>query len=237
MNNKISDPLLFFIKKYNIDLISVNNFILGKKYAAVISEKGNIGLAANLFNVKEFDVRNTKSFDTENYTHRLFLLAYFNSIINYQKQAYLNDDIFNLVDFKSYPEIVMIGYSKPMVKKLNNLRINPVIFDKSSDNEIVTPQRKLPEYLKSANSLILTGTSIINNTFSDIIEQVSENCDVYLIGPSVPLTTDLFEISQIKGIFGTVFNKNDKNVIDVILRNEGTNCLKKYGTKVGLLRS
>ena len=231
------DPISLFLNKIKVDVSAIKDFIIGKKYACVVLNNGNIGLAANIFNVSNFDFRSIQQFDTENYTHRLFLLAYFNARLNCEKNEYTRADIFNVINFKKYKKIVMIGYSQPMYEKLKKMNIEPVVFDYSSDESFITEQNLLSENLKNANSVILTGTSIINNSFNDILKDVGNACDVFLIGPSVPLSKELFETEEIKGIFGTIFEENRQMVIDLIKQDKGTNCLKKYGKKVVLMKT
>ncbi len=234
---KSFDPIRLFIEKNGIDISLVEDFIIGRRYAAVVLKNGNIGLAANIINADKFDFGNIKTFDVEDFTHRLFLLAFFNAQINNSENLKMTGDIFDVVDFSSYRNTVMIGYSVPMVEKLKKQNCFPSVFDIQSEEKCVINQDLMPEYIENAQSLILTGTSIINNTFKDILSFVNKSCDVFLIGPSVPLSTVLLKGSGIKGIFGTQFKANDKDVIRLIKQNEGTNCLKKIGKKLILLNS
>ncbi len=231
------DPISLFTEKIKVDLRKVKDFIIGGKYACVVLKNGNIGLAANILNVDNFDFKNADLSDIQNNTNRLFLLAYVNAVLNNNKLSARKDDIFEVIDFKKYKKIVMIGYSEPMYIKLLKINIKPFVFDFNSNEKFIVKQDLLKAYLREANSVILTGTSLINNTFGDIIKEVKSDCSVFLIGPSVPLWEDLFDYCGIAGVFGTIFDQNKDIVIDLIKKNEGTNCLKKYGTKVGLLRN
>ncbi len=231
------DPITLFIDKIGIDTLFIKEYILGEKYAAVILKNGNIGLAANILNVDKFEPESIELFDTENYTHRLFLLAYFNAVLNNFPNKLLEGDIFDIIDFSDYENIVMVGYSVPMYNKLIKRNCLPFVFDKNSEEKLIIEQKLISEYLKNADSVILTGTSIINNTFKEIIEAVNEKCDVFLIGPSATLSEILLNIKNIKGVFGTRFNVDDKNIIKLIKQNEGTNLLKKYGKKLVLLKN
>ena len=234
---KSFDPIRLFVEKIGINISLVEDFIVGKRYAAAVLKNGNIGLAANIINADKFDFRNLNSFDTENVMHRLFLLAFFNARLNNSRNLNITGDIFDVIDFSNYMNTVMIGYSVPIIEKLKKQNCFPSVFDIQSEEKCVINQDLMPEYLQNAQSLILTGTSIINNTYKDILAFVNKTCDVYLIGPSVPLSDVLLKESGIKGIFGTQFKPNDENVIRLIKQNEGTNCLKKIGKKLILLNN
>ncbi len=233
---EIFDPIRFLTESRGIEISFVKEYIIGERYVVVILENGNLGLAANIINVKNFDFRKCKNFDFENTVHRLFLLAYFNAILNNVSGKFSEGDIFDIINFSEYKNIVMVGYSVPMYKKLTERNCIPYVFDNNSDADLVIKQNLMPEYLKNADSVILTGTSIINNTFTEIIEMLDTKCDVFLIGPSVPLSDIILNVRNIRGIFGTKFKTGDKNIISLIKQNEGTNCLKKYGKKLALLK-
>ncbi|MCF6183526.1 MAG: hypothetical protein L3J56_02675 [Bacteroidales bacterium] len=150
------DPITLFIDKIGIDTLFVKEYILGEKYAAVILKNGNIGLAANILNVDKFEFESVELFDTENYTHRLFLLAYFNAVLNNLPNKLFEGDIFDIIDFPDYKNIVMVGYSVPMYQKLIKRNCLPFVFDKNSEEKLIIEQRLISEYLKNADSVILT---------------------------------------------------------------------------------
>ena len=232
---KYPDPLLILYESYGVDIALVKDFFAGKKYAYVVLENGNIGISANIENSENFDISDVKKDDFGSYRNRLFLLAYFNALLNYNGKKFSEEDIFNIIDFSLYENIVMIGYSEPMYKKFSD-KIKPAVFDYSSDEPFIKKQNLMPEYLKKSDVLILTGTSIINNTFSEIIAGVSPDCDVCLVGPSVTLSEDILRMYGLKGIFGTLFRDNVPVIADFIKDNFGTDILKKYGEKVALIK-
>ncbi len=232
---KYSDPLLILYENYGVDITLVKDFFAGKKYAYVILENGNIGISANIEDSENFSITDIKKDDFGSYRNRLFLLAYFNALLNYNGNRFSKEDIFNIIDFSLYENIVMIGYSEPMYKKFSD-KMKPAVFDYSSDEPFIKKQNLMSDYLKKADTLILTGTSIINNTFPEIIENVNSSCDVCLVGPSVILSEDILRIYGLKGIFGTLFRDNVSAIANFIKENYGTNILKKYGEKVALIK-
>jgi len=231
------DPIRLLIEKIGVNISLIKDYIIGERYAAVVLKNGNIGLAANIIHADTFDFENIKSFDIENFTHRLFLLAFFNARLNNLPYFKKTGDIFDVIDFSKYTNTIMVGYSVPMLEKLKKQNCVPSVFDIQSEKECIINQDLMPEYLQNAQSLILTGTSIINNTFKDIMKFVNTLCDVFLIGSSVPLSADLLKKSGIKGIFGTQFIADDEDIIRLTEQNEGRNYLKKYGKKIILLNN
>jgi uncharacterized protein (DUF4213/DUF364 family) len=64
------------------------------------------------------------------------------------------------------------------------------------------PAEQAPEVLPQADVVALTGTSLINHTFDELISLCRPDAFVLLLGPSVPLTPVLFE-SGVNAISGT----------------------------------
>ncbi|NPA68562.1 MAG: hypothetical protein GXO50_08140 [Chlorobi bacterium] len=235
-NIKGSDILEEFISESGIDLSEVYDFVTGKRYAAVILNNGNIGIAANIINITDFDFISAGSFDVKIPEHRLFLSAYFNAHFNYADNNLLHEDLFSIVDFSFYKSLVMVGYSKPMTEKLKKKNVSVHIFDNQVEAPFIKDQSMLNSYIAKSDSVILTGTSIINNTLGEILNNAKQNSDIFLTGPSVPMSKYILEKKNIKGLFGTVFTENTGKIIDLIKKDKGTDCLKKYGKKVAMIK-
>ncbi|MFC2152992.1 Rossmann-like domain-containing protein [Bacteroidota bacterium] len=48
-----------------------------------------------------------------------------------------------------------------------------------------------------ADALILSSTSVFNNTFLDLINATKSNCDMYTLGPSTILNKEMFQYRQL----------------------------------------
>jgi uncharacterized protein (DUF4213/DUF364 family) len=64
------------------------------------------------------------------------------------------------------------------------------------------PAERAAEVLPQADVVALTGTSLINHTFDDLMAMCRPDAFVLLLGPSAPLTPVLFE-AGVSGISGT----------------------------------
>jgi hypothetical protein len=64
------------------------------------------------------------------------------------------------------------------------------------------PAERAAELLPQADVVALTGTSLINHTFDDLMALCRRDAFVLLLGPSAPLTPVLFEMG-VSGISGT----------------------------------
>ena len=234
---RYNDPLKYFYIKFSFHFGLIDHIIIGEKYIAVVLINGNIGIAANLINVKQLHPIKKNKPDLNNGGHRILLNAYFNALLNYNNKINVNKNLFDVIDFSIYNNPVMIGYSKTLIKYLNKENLNFHIFDYEKTGNEITDQSFQKFYLRSADVIILTATTIFNKTFQKIIKHTNKECDVFIVGPSSILSHDMFKYKNIKGIFGTIFLNNDERVLNIISNGEGTNFFKQYGTKIALLKN
>ncbi|MCK5823429.1 MAG: hypothetical protein KAG95_05455 [Bacteroidales bacterium] len=229
----MEEPLKILYNKFGVNIKNIQKIVYGDKYTAVVLKNGNIGLCANLNNKVYILPKDFETPDFNNFGHRILLNAYFNAEFNYLNKYDKILDIFDGIDFEKYNELVMIGYFKPLLKKFKKNNIKISIFDLYSRDDVITPMERQPVYVKKADAIILTSTSIFNNTFLDIVNN-SNNCDIFLLGPSSIMHPEILEYKNVKTVFGSVFEKNDHNVLDIIKDGFGTQYFLPYGKKVSL---
>ena len=106
------------------------------------------------------------------------------------------------------------------------------VFDDGKDDEVLISMAEQEEYLKDADCIIITSTAVINGTFAELINHLQPHCDAYLFGPSGILSKDMFQYPNVKYIFGSIFDKNDSRVLELIRDGYGTQIFSKYMHKV-----
>jgi len=233
MNNNQQEPLVFFYNKYGINLIEIDRIITGKKNTAIMLKNGNIGVCANFGYEISTNKDEIRKPDLNNIKHRVLLNAYYNAKLNYDNVFKERTDILDLIDFIKYNNIVMIGFFIPIVKKLKDNNIPLSIFDLLVNSKELTPLSKKDEFVSKADAIILTSTTIFNKTLIDLINK-SNKADIFMLGPSSIMHSDIFAYKNIKMVFGTVFNKYDNRVLDLIEKGAGTRKFLKLGKKVCL---
>ncbi len=229
----MEEPLKKLYNKFGVNINNIKEVICGDKYTVVLLKNGNIGVCANLNNKININIDDIQIPDFNNFEHRIVLNAYFNAELNYLNNYNHNVDIFDGIDFKKYNKLVMIGYFKPLLKKFKKNDINVSIFDMFDRDDVLTPMEEQIDYVKKADAIILTSTSIFNNTFLNIVNN-SNNCEIFLLGPSSIMHPEILKYKNVKTVFGSVFEKNDSRVIDIIKEGFGTQYFLPYGGKVSL---
>lgn len=229
-----NDILINLFDKFKLNNnIGDKRLIVGDKYVASINE-GKIGVCATLgVDVNDVDL-NSPKFDLVR--DRIAVNALVNSYSNYTNKIDGAGDIFQVVDFNKYSSIVMIGYFSSLAKKFEGKNIELNVFDLNQHEMPVLPMDKQAEYLSKADCIILTSTSISNNTFGGIVENSSKLADLFLLGPSTPMDDLLFEYPQVKGLFGSLFKPFDNNPLQIISEGGGTRQFMQYMEKVYKIR-
>ncbi|HRS53171.1 MAG TPA: DUF364 domain-containing protein [Bacteroidales bacterium] len=233
----MKDPLLNIYEKYSTSPFLVKEIVWGARYCCIMLHNGQIGVCATLDNTSNIKADALQSPDFNILSHRILLNAYYNAVINEPKRIYFYGDIFQVVNFKKYSNIVMIGFFRPLVKKFMKADISLSIFDRLDKDGPVLPDELQPAYIQKADALILTATSIFNNTFLDIVNLTNKNCDVFVVGPSALVSEVFFQYKNVKAIFGSLFKPFDTDVLKIIAEGYGTRMFAMRADKIFIKRS
>ena len=126
----------------------------------------------------------------------------------------------------------MVGNFKPVVKRFQKARIPLFIFDKKEDEEILQEMKHQMQYIQKADAIILTATSMFNQSFMELIENSAENAPIYILGPSAIMHPDMKTYRNVEMIFGSVYESYDERVLDVIRADLGTRYFSPFSRKV-----
>ncbi len=231
IHNQKTEPLEFLLAKHDFEINAIEKIYTGLRYTAVLLKNGNIGVCANLGQIINPGKDNYVNLNMQDHAHRIVLNACFNALLNNTNECLKEGDIFDVIDFKAYKNIIMIGLFKPVLQKFDKAGIPIHIFDYRKNNEILVSMNDQKKFLKEADSVILTSTSLANNTFLEIVNSTKQNCDIFLLGPSSIIINEMLSYRNIKMIFGTCFNKYDERVLKIIDEDGGTRDFSRFASK------
>jgi len=228
------EPLDRFYQIFGFDSKEIKKIVFGEKYLAVLLKNGQIGVCSRLNtpHINKLHLLHELSMTIP--AHRVFYQAYLNATFNYQNSYSETRDIFDEIDFSRCQKIVMVGYFKPLAKKFVEAGIDLSIFDRVLQDDALVPYNEMGSYLKEAEHVILTATSIFNHSFLDVINQTTIGTSVYLLGPSTLLHPFMFDYRNVKKIYGSIFKPDDQNVLQEIADGHGTHHFLRLGRKVYL---
>ncbi|MBN2424187.1 MAG: DUF364 domain-containing protein [Calditrichaceae bacterium] len=229
------------------EAVKVTNLVIGIGYTAVQTSDGGIGLSYTYFKDK------TSCYITENYVNyegqpaslllsrltspnsieRSMSLALVNAL-NYRSADRMPEDKSNLkmlemLGYSKKMNVAMVGYIKPLEKILQENHSGIMIID---DFQNIGNKTDFYSKLKNwADLLILTSTSISNNTLEAIIAETSPDIKSAILGPGTPMAPPLFDGFPIHYLGGTVPVDKDA-VLRYIRHGMGTRQIHKSSKKV-----
>jgi hypothetical protein len=244
LNTRLYDIFLSQAQKVNVTILS-----LGLGYTAVTTSDGGIGLSYTYFGDKKSCMVLNKHVDYEgksadqllekiksdNTVERSMALALINAL-NYNDALSLSEDHDNKIMFDQLTigkdrKVAMIGFFGPLVRNFEKMGVSLEILDLSRG---LGQKEEFYNKLKNwAQVLLLTSTSVLNNSTEEILAHAGEKVKTVMLGPSTPMVTDAFKHLPVHMLAGTV--PVDKEMtLKAIRHGMGTPVLHRYSRKVFL---
>jgi len=211
-----NDILQKLFAKYPFNQDVLADIIFGDNHCAVQLTNGNVGVCSTLGTRLIGDVSVLSNPDFSCIEHRIIANAWVNANANYNLNPCGVGNIFDAINFARFKNIVMVGYFESLANTFKEKGIEVAIFDLDSDEKPVESIDNQSEYLSKADAIVLTATSIFNMTFGKVLSQSNPKADIFVLGPSTPIDLLMFSDSRVKVLFGTLFNKDDSRVLDII---------------------
>jgi hypothetical protein len=241
LNQKLYDLFAAKSAAVNVEIVS-----LGLGYTAVTLSDGGIGLSYTHFEDKKSCMLLNKHIDYEgqpavqllekiksdNPVEKSMALALVNAL-NYEDALGYPEDRKNRIMFDRFQigkgtKTAMVGFIGPLVDVLKQQQAAVEILDASRNMG-----HKKDFYAKLGNwadVLILTSTSILNNTTEEILQNVHKKVMTVMLGPSTPMVAEAFEHLPVHMLAGTVPIDKEK-VLKAIRHGMGTPVLQKFSRK------
>jgi uncharacterized protein (DUF4213/DUF364 family) len=244
LNTRLYDIFLNQARQVNVAILS-----LGLGYTAVTTSDGGIGLSYTYFGDKKSCMVLNKHIDYEgqsadrllakinstNTVERSMALALINAL-NYDDALNLPVDSDNQIMFDTFQlstgcRVAMVGYFPPLVRVFEKKGVLLEVLDISRG---LGEKKDFYDKLKHwAQVLMLTSTSVLNNSTEEILANVAENVKTVMLGPSTPMVPAAFEHLPVHMLAGTVPVDKEKT-LKAIRHGMGTPVLHKYSRKVYL---
>jgi len=226
--------------------VDIQILCLGLGYTAVTLADKGIGLSYTHFEDKKSCMLLNKHIDyedrpavhllekikSEHPLERSMALALVNALNHKNALGYPEDQkntmLFEAFDIGVGTRVAMVGFIGPLVKALDQKQAAVEVLDSSRDmGQKENFYAKLGDW---ADVLVLTSTSILNNTTEEILQNVHPKVKTVMLGPSTPMVAAAFEHLPVNMLAGTV-PIDKENVIKAIRHGMGTPVLKKFSRK------
>lgn len=245
LNQRLYNTMAEKARQVNIQLVC-----LGLGYTAVTTSDGGIGVSYTYFDRKtgcslvsdycDYEGRpaiellsQIKSRDT---IQRSMALALINAL-NHARILDLSPDlghgdILDVMGIGPSTRLAMVGFFRPLMKQLEQRgAIVEVIDEFRGMGDKDRFYHKLSHW---ADAVIITSTSILNNTAEEILGVVGRGAKTAMLGPSTPMVAEAFDQLPVDTLAGMVPLEAEP-IIKVVRHGLGTRHLQRYSKKVTLI--
>ncbi|TFF98785.1 MAG: hypothetical protein EU547_00470 [Promethearchaeota archaeon] len=156
-------------------------------------------------------------------------------LFNYEFNLKYSEKKIAGLDFNSINSVGFIGAIVPTMKKLAKTGIDKIFLRENDKSKIPENIDKLIikedlDFVEEIEVLLITGSSLANDTIDNILD-LSSNCkEVVLIGPTASCIPEPLFNEGLTRIAGMRLMEPNK-VCDVIMKGGGTRQFKKFGRK------
>ncbi len=149
-----------------------------------------------------------------------------------QYRIFFNKDIIDIVDVKPGSIALLIGFIKPIVRRLEEKHIeyrvverNPVLY-----SERVYHDSMVKELVRDSDYIFISGATLSTNTLEYILSIMPSTPVKILVGPSAQLIPDILFKKGIDYVASIRIDDEDE-VTKLIKLGHGTHSIMKYSTK------
>jgi len=241
LNNRLKEIFADKAEKVKIEILSI-----GLGYTAVTTSDGGMGLSYTYFEsknscslIKSYDdyegrpaIELLEKIRSTDKVQRSMALALINAL-NYREAFLLPEDRRGYIMFEKFhihegTKVAMVGYFGPLMEVFKKRKASLEIIDVSRG---LGHKENFYERLKDwADVLIMTSTTILNNTTEEILLNVAENVKTVMLGPSTPMIGEAFEHLPVHMLAGMVPLEKDK-VLKAVRHGTGTPVIQKFCRK------
>jgi len=144
-------------------------------------------------------------------------------------------DVLNVMKITSSDTVGMIGFFGPLIPIIKRQAANLLIFEQSSTHGAgILPAKEAPNRLPDCSVVFITATSLINNTFDELMTWLRPHSRVAVLGASTPLTARAF-VNQPVAVLSGIVPLDQAKVLQVVSEGGGTPDFQPYVQKVNLI--
>jgi uncharacterized protein len=156
-------------------------------------------------------------------------LATANAILSaLPRPAAIPEEVIASLSISNADHVAMVGYFGPIIEGLrkNGCRLDIIEMDSERGEDTLTPQQG-GEALASCTVAIITGTTLINDTFDGVVAALGNPRAAVLLGPSSPLCGEVFRGTKITHVAGCRVLNADA-ILRIVSEGGGTMIMKPF---------
>jgi uncharacterized protein (DUF4213/DUF364 family) len=215
---------------------------LGLGYVAVELEGSHVGLSANIADTSKArcsvftragTLRGMSAAEAldlgknGDLLSRSIALATLNALKNTSLSGN-SGDVFEHITIVKSDRIAMVGFIEPVANMLKDIAAEVHVFeDRPLNSNFIRPAKDMAITFARSDIIILTATTIINNTLDDILALPNSAREVVLMGPSTPMISEVFISTPVTHLAGSAIIDGEK-AFQIVMEGGGTRALYHY---------
>jgi len=152
-------------------------------------------------------------------------LATANALIDPPRDALDDREATTFFGLKGGDQVVMVGLFSPLVERIVSTGASLTIIEKNPEKMKIPDEKEKEKALRNCDVAIITGTTLLNNSFEEVIGGLGIPRCVAVIGPSTPLLPEIFRKTPVTHLGGAVVMDPDR-VMRVISEAGGTPAMR-----------
>jgi uncharacterized protein (DUF4213/DUF364 family) len=157
-------------------------------------------------------------------------LATLNAVLQPHLPESLGEDFLPFLELGPNDRVGMVGFFAPLIQSIRRRCGELLIFERQTDKGkgLLGPE-EIRARIPDCTIVILSGTTLINQTFEEIVKYIGGAREAVLLGPSAPLLPDAFENTPITYLAGVRIIDGEKS-LQIVSEGGGTQRLMKSGS-------
>ena len=153
-------------------------------------------------------------------------LAAINAVINTAQTEWDTGNVTTALDVRPYSTVGMIGEFRPILNEVKKKTDSIYVFEQNvTGDSTLYSSDTIPQYLPKCDVVVVTATSLINQTIDGVLSNCGNARQVCMLGPSTPLCPDVFREYNVHLLAGTVVT-NPQRILEIVSQGGGTMSMK-----------
>ncbi len=131
-------------------------------------------------------------------------------------------------------KVAMVGLFSPLVERIRATGALLTIIERNPDRLELLSSGDKKKVLGDCDVAIITGTTLLNQTFEEIVNLLGRPRIAALMGPSTPLIPEIFKDTPVNHLGGAVVADTGR-VLQIVSEGGGTPALRPYLRFVNLI--
>ena len=148
------------------------------------------------------------------------------------KSRCIKGDFLDHVGIRSGEKWGMVGNFCPLVDRLGD-QVELHVFERELSEDYLYPDWAAPQYLPEMDVVVLSGTTVTNNTFERLAELSRKARELVVLGPSTPLAVEIMADHGVTLLAGIAVDEPEK-IMNITGQGGGTRQLLTAAHKVNL---